>query len=101
MGPSFEVSFVPNEGNHSQLVAVTTTSAQSTVLYTVAPGYVNIISTIDCFVRMGVNPVALNTGVDQFMPAGNMMRVGPVPARFRLAFIAASGAGTVYITKES
>ena len=101
MGPSLEISFVPNEGGRSELVAVTTSSAQSAVLCSNTDGYVNLISTIDCFVRMGVNPTALSTGVDQFMPAGNLLRVGPVPEGFKLAFIAASGAGTVYITRES
>lgn len=101
MGPVLEVSLVPNEGGRSEQVAISTTSAQSTVLYTVAPGYVNLITTIDCFMRMGANPVALSTGVDQFVPAGNLMRIGPVPANFRLAFVTASGAGIVYITDES
>lgn len=101
MGPNLEISLVPNEGGKSEIVAVTATSAQSSVLYTDRSGYINLISTIDCFMRMGTNPTALNTGVDQFVPAGNLLRVGPIPPNYRLAFITASGAGTVYITEES
>lgn len=103
MGPNLEISLVPNTGGRSEIVAISATSAQSSVLYPApqSPGYINLITTIDCFMRMGTNPVALNTGVDQFIPAGNLLRVGPIPADFRLAFITASGAGTVYITEES
>jgi hypothetical protein len=96
-----EISLVPNEGGRSEIIAVSATSAQSSVLYLDRSGYVNLISTIDCFMRMGTDPAALNTGVDQFLPAGNLLRIGPIPPNYRLAFITASGAGTVYITEES
>lgn len=99
--PDIEISFTPNEGGRSESLAISSTSAQSSVLYTASAGYVNLISTADCFMRMGVSPTAVSSGADQFVPAGNLMRVGPVPATFRLAFITPSGAGTVYITKES
>lgn len=97
---SIEIGLVPNEGNKSETVTTSATSAQSTVLYTDKSGYVNIFSTLDAFMRSGVNPTAVNTGADQFIPAGNLIRVGPVPVNHKLAFITAA-AGTVYITKES
>lgn len=98
---SLELSLVPNEGSRSETVAISTTSAQSTALYSTSPGYVNIFSTVDCFMRMGTNPTALNTGVDQFIPGNNLLRVGPIPSGYKLAFITAAGTGTVYITEES
>lgn len=97
----FQISLVPNEGNKSEVIAISTTSAQSTALYGNSNGYVNLFSDVDCFMRMGLNPTALNTGVDQFIPGGNLLRVGPIPEDFKLAFITATGTGTVYITKES
>ena len=101
MSQVIEVSFVPNEGGRSQAVSVSTTSAQSSVLYTNQAGYVNILSTVDCFIRMGTNPTALATGVDQFIPANNLFRTGPIPAEYKIAAVTGSGTGTVYITKES
>lgn len=98
---SFEISIVPNTGGRSETVAISTTSAQSSALFTDVAGYVNIFSTIDCFMRMGTNPTALNTGVDQFIPGNNLLRVGPIPPNYVLAFITAAGTGTVYITEES
>lgn len=98
---SFEISLVPNVGASSESVAISTTSAQSSALFSSAAGYVNIFSNVDCFMRMGTNPTALNTGVDQFIPGGNLLRVGPIPTSYKLAFITPSGTGTVYITKEN
>ena len=98
---NFEITLVPNEGAKSEIVVTSTTSAQSSALYTSQAGYVNVLSTVDCFMRMGENPTALNTGADQFIPGGNLVRVGPIPPNFKLAFINATGAGQAYITKES
>jgi hypothetical protein len=97
----FQISLVPNTGARSETVATSTTSAQSTALYTTQAGYVNLFSDVDCFMRMGENPTALNTGVDQFIPGGNLLRVGPIPPNYKLAFILTAGTGTVYITEES
>lgn len=98
---NIEVSIVPNTGAQSEVLAtVAATSVQSSVLYTNKAGYVNVYSELDCFMRMGENPTTVNTGVDQFIPAGNLLRVGPIPPNFKLAFIAAA-VGNVYITKES
>lgn len=97
---TFEISLVPNVGGLSESVAVSAVSAQSSVFSTTGLEFVNLYSTIDVFMRMGTNPTALATGVDQYVPGGNLVRVGPIPPNYRLAFIAA-GAGTVYITKES
>lgn len=99
--PDIEISFVPNVGNLSAAVAISTTSAQSVVFSTRSESYVNLFSTADMFMRMGLNPVALSTGVDQFIPANNTVRISPIPANFRLAFITASGTGTVYVTDET
>ena len=70
-----EVSLVPNTGARSEVIAtVAATSVQSSVLFTDKAGYVNVFSELDCFMRMGTNPTALNTGVDQFIPAGNLLQ---------------------------
>ena len=101
MSNSFETSLVPNTGGVSETVAISTVSAQSSALYPSYAGYVNIFSTVDCFMRMGTSPTALSTGVDQFIPGNNLLRIGPIAKDFKLAFITASGTGSVYITKES
>lgn len=101
MAMDLEISLVPNEGGDSELIAISTVSAQSSILFPGYAGYVNILSTVDCFMRSGTNPTALADGTDQFIPGNNLLRVGPVPEDFRLAFITASGSGSVYITKES
>lgn len=68
-----EIGLVPNTGALSEVVAASTTSAQSTVLYTDRDGYVNVYCSADYFMRMGTNPTALATGVDQFVPGGNLV----------------------------
>lgn len=98
---SLEISLVPNAGGNSEVIAISTTSAQSSILFHEYAGYVNILSTTDCFMRTGANPTALADGTDQFIPGNNLLRIGPIPEDWKLAFITASGAGSVYITKES
>lgn len=56
-----------------------------------------ILSTVACFARSGDAPVALDTGVDQIIPANTLFRVDGFTSGQKLAFIAAE-AGTVYIT---
>jgi hypothetical protein len=108
-----EISFVPNVGGLSQKIALTTASAQTTVFGTaenkstnVAPTpyggtYVNLLCDTAAFIRVGVNPVAVNTGVDQYVPAGQLFRVGPIPPGNKLAIIALTGTGNAYITPEN
>lgn len=61
---SLEISLVPNEGGDSEIVAISTVSAQSSTLFSSYAGYVNILSTVDCFMRTGLNPTALADGTD-------------------------------------
>lgn len=87
---------VANTGGNSQLISVSTTSAQSAAI---TEGTVNIYSTVDVFVRQGVSPVALSDGTDQFVPAGLLIRISGIVSGSKLAFKSASS-GTVYLTRE-
>lgn len=99
MSLNLELSLVPNEGGLTQQLAIGVDVAQTTVLYTDKAGYVNIYSTAECFMRMGTNPLTVRA-TDQYIPAGNLLRVGPIPPNYKLCFDSAT-AGTVYVTKET
>jgi len=108
-----EVSFVPNAGGLSQKIATSTVSAQTTAFGTatstsnnqlaspVDGTYVNVYSDSLAFMRQGLNPIAVNTGVDQIVPANQLFRVGPIPPGFKLAFILPAATGNVYVTPEN
>jgi hypothetical protein len=81
-------------GGQTNAVSISTTSAQSSAI---DAEKVVIYSTVFCFVRQGANPTALSNGTDQPVPAENYLRVTLTPGN-KLAFITASGTGTVYIT---
>lgn len=82
------------EGGTSQVVAVSTTSAQSTAINDVA--HVLIYTNTAVAVRQGSNPTALTDGTDQVIPAG-LYRVAITPGN-KLAFKTLTGTGNVYIT---
>jgi len=77
----------------SQALAISSTSAKASI----RDASVVIYATVDCFMRAGSNPTALATGVDQFIPAGVMLRVALQPG-YQLAFVTSSASGTVYIS---
>lgn len=95
----FEHSLNILEGGQSSQLAISTTSAQSAAFtFPAAPaGYVLITSAADCFVRQGTNPTALSNGTDQIILANQTYRCW-VNSGNKLAFITASGTGTVYMT---
>ena len=81
-------------GGQTNAVAISTTSAQSAAI---TEEKVLVYSTVFCFARQGTNPTALSNGTDQPIPAETLIRV-PVTSGNKLAFITATGSGTVYIT---
>lgn len=91
---TFVISFTADAGGLSQKVVLSAASAQSTVL---AGSAAVITPDVACFVRMGVNPVAL-PDVDRYLAAGIAHRITISPG-YKLALIAA-GAGNAYITLE-
>lgn len=94
---SRETSLVIDAGGNSSSISISTTSAQSAA----SPnGEAVICPSVDCFVRSGANPTAVSTGADQFLVAGTQYRVKFAPGH-KLAFITASGTGTVYFTPGS
>lgn len=93
-----DISLVPSIGATGLSVSVSTTSAQSAVISTTVDGYLTLWSDVAVFMRQGTNPTALTT--DQYIPASQFLRIGPVAAGNKLAFITASGTGTVYLNKE-
>lgn len=95
----YEISLVIRDGGNGASVAVGTSSAQSAVFSTTSPAFLRLYSDVNVYVRQGVNPTA--TTNDDFIPAGNLLRVGPIAPGNRLAFITASGTGVVNICKEN
>lgn len=83
-------------GGTSQQIAVTTSSAQSTVLQCKS---MYICSTVSCFVRQGPNPTALGDGSDQYLPANLPMRLAGFTPGNKIAVIG-TGSGTFYITPD-
>jgi hypothetical protein len=82
-------------GGYSEKIAVSGTSAQSAVL---TNDRVNIYADVDCYIRQGANPTALANGTDQIIPAGIMLRGYDIMPGNKLAFIAVSTSGNVYLT---
>lgn len=83
-------------GTASKVTVATATSAQSVVLGD-AYGVV-VTPSVDVFFRRGVNPVSVSDGTDQIMIAGNSYRLVGFSGFDKLAFIAVSAAGTVYLS---
>ena len=81
-------------GGSCQKVSTSTVSAQSAVINS---GRVEITPSVDTYVRAGLNPTALNTGVDHLLLGGFTHSFYFTPGE-KLAFILASGTGTVHIS---
>lgn len=90
-----EQSIVALTGGQSAAVVISTTSAQSAAI---TAGSAVVAPTVDCFFRQGTNPTALSNGTDQILLAGNAYRINGITSGDKLAFITASGSGTVYIS---
>jgi hypothetical protein len=88
-------SIVALTGGQSAAVAISAVSAQSAAI--TMPSVV-VTPTVDCFFRQGANPTALSNGTDQILLATNSYRISGIVSGNKLAFITASGSGTVYIT---
>jgi len=93
--PDFEFSLSARSGGQSQSVSMSTTSAQSTVINA---EWAVVTPDVACFFRRGASPTALSNGTDQYLAAGSAYRVNGIREGDKLAFIVASGTGTVYIT---
>jgi hypothetical protein len=93
--PTTENSIPILTGGQSQKVTVTAASAQSSAITT---DKINIYADVDCFVRQGTDPTALADGTDQIIPAGVMLRGYEITSGNKLAFIAVSTSGNVYLT---
>lgn len=82
------------EGGSCQKLSIGSTSTQSAVIKGTV---VHVTPTVDCFIRDGLNPVALSTGVDHFLVANATQEFQTEKGNI-LAFITTSAAGTVYIS---
>lgn len=96
-----EHSFMIPDAATSASFSISGTSAQSPVIVPADSGRVGvpcvIQTTADCFVRRGINPVALADGTDLAIPAGTMFRT-TLAAGERVAVITSGAAGTFRIT---
>lgn len=89
-----EISFSLGDPGISQVVAISGTSAQSSVINASA---VIITPTADCFVRQGSNPTATSDGTDLFLLGLTTYRLN-IPPGAKLAFKTSGATGSVYIT---
>jgi hypothetical protein len=91
-----EYSMAALTGGQSQKIAVSAVSAQTTEIG--SSSYVVVTPDVNMFFRRGPNPTAVSDGTDQILLASLPMRLYGLRAGDKLAFITASGSGTVYIT---
>jgi hypothetical protein len=89
-----DIDVVCDEGGRSQVVAASTTSAQTANAITA--DYVMITVPATCFVRMGSNPTALINGTDLALAAGTYRMA--IKSGYKIAVILTTGTGNVYIT---
>lgn len=91
-----ETSLILSPGGTTTAVSLSTTSAQGPAI---ASGRCNLYATAGCFLRYGLNPTALSTGVDEYLPAGTLVAC-VIPPGMKIAAILGSGTGTLYITPK-
>lgn len=81
----------------SYALAAGATSAQSAL-----PGagvtIVRLFSPVDCFVKFGANPTATTDGLSMYLPGG-VVEYFEIRADEKIAVIAASTTGTLYVTE--
>ena len=92
-----QVSMSMLSGGQSQVVSISTSSAQSTAI---PSGSAVLCSTVACWVRQGSNPTALSNGTDQYLPAGMPMRFTGINPGNKIAAIS-SESGSLYITPDA
>jgi hypothetical protein len=85
-------------GGQSQKVVTSTASAQTAVL---TETIYTVTSDTNCFMRMGLSPVALADGTDQIILANQTYRLQPIIPGQKLAFILAVGTGNVYLSPNA
>ena len=100
-----EIDIKVSAGGDSSQVAISGANAQSAAFAFTDPngravgsGDVVVTATVDCFFRQGANPTALANGTDQFLLAGNTVRLSGILTGNKLAFITSGATGTVYLT---
>lgn len=91
-----------NSSGNAEKVTTQTASTASAKSGGYTGGSAIVTVTEPTFIRVGLAPTALNTGVDQFLLGNAMYRITGIPSGAQLAFIKPSGAsdGIAYITPE-
>lgn len=98
----YEISVNVDEGGNDSVVTAGAVSVQSPVFFAAASGIggtVLVTPLVDIFIRQGVNPTALATGVDVILLGGQTYRVH-VAAGNCLAVIQVSAGGSVYFAPQ-
>jgi hypothetical protein len=97
-----EISLAVDLGGNSEAVAVSGTSAQSSLI---GSRYALVTPTVPVFVRAGADPVAVDDGSDIILNAGVTYRIqmpGQSIGTMKLAFICTNqtglDSGTVYVS---
>jgi hypothetical protein len=92
--PEFLLSVARASGEGQQNVSVTTSSAQTT--NAIGASTCLVYTNVECFVVAGADPTA-TVAIGTPLAAGQMIRLKGIRASDKLAFIAATGSGTVYL----
>lgn len=102
MSVNYEVSINIPDSATSQVVSISGANAQTTAIS--ISGYqsqlVLVQPTVDCFARIGTNPIATAAGADLFLRGGQTYRT-TVPTGYKIGFITSGGVGSVYITPNA
>jgi len=86
---------VPATGGTSERLDVSSTAVQSSTFSNNTTAFV--VCDVDVYVRQGVSPVAVASGVDVFLPAGSW-RLDGILDENKLSFVTTGDVGTVHIT---
>lgn len=88
-------AFAIAEGGQCQKLALSTIAVQSAAI---VGNLVEITPSIDCYARVGDDPIALNTGVDHFL-VGGTTRLFVINPGKKISFITDVGTGSVRIAE--
>lgn len=93
---SSSLSLTLNGGGNSQLVAVSTTHAESTLI---VANHILLYVDTACYARASLAPVAITGGTDQYIPAGIHYRIPwNNDNGWKLSLITLTGTGNAYIS---
>lgn len=89
-----ELLYTIANGGECQCLSFGTSAVQSLAILA---GVIELSPTVDCFVRAGVDPVALSNGSDHFLMGGTTQAFR-FDSGHKLSVIAVAGSGMLYVS---